>query len=386
MISYPELEQKAETYTRDFIAVHPHPELTYHNLQHTRSVVDNVTLLCNHYHYDEKRENLLRIAAWFHDMGYYQGICEDNEKIGAKMAEDFLRENAVPQEDIDLVKGCIMATQMPQQPSTEEQYIICDADLAHLANPDFYEYSKQLKKELEKTKNEKIGKAQWIDSTLPFLENHRFFTSYAQENWYPKLKNNIDLLRKKKTEETEKDKEKPSKGIETMFRITSSNNQKLSSMADNKAHILISVNSIILSAIISLLLRKLEEYQYLSIPTYIILAVSVVSMIFSLVATRPNLPSGEFTEEDINDKKVNLLFFGNFYKMSLEDYTKGMEAVMDDYGYLYRSLIKDVYSQGVVLSHKYKLLHISYTVFMFGMLLSVISFIIANILHVKAII
>jgi hypothetical protein len=67
-------------------------------------------------------------------------------------------------------------------------------------------------------------------------------------------------------------------------------------------------------------------------------------------------------------KTVNLLFFGNFYKMSLEEYTYGMEKMMDDKDFLYGSLIKDVYAQGVVLGKKYRLLRIAYNIFMFGLL------------------
>ena len=149
-------------------------------------------------------------------------------------------------------------------------------------------------------------------------------------------------------------------------------------MADNKAHILITVNSIILSAIISLVLRRLEENGFLAIPSFILLAISVASMTFSILATRPNIPAGTFTQQDIDDKKVNLLFFGNFYKMDLQQYTAGMLKVMDDSNFLYGTLIKDVYSQGVVLGKKYRLLHIAYNIFMFGLIIAVIAFCIAG--------
>jgi hypothetical protein len=173
-------------------------------------------------------------------------------------------------------------------------------------------------------------------------------------------------------------KEKPEKGIETMFRISSSNHQRLSDMADNKAHIMITVNSIILSAIISLLLRRLSEYGYLIVPTIILLTVSLLAMTFSILSTRPSIPPGTFTKADVDDKTVNLLFFGNFYKMPLEDYKYGMEKVMEDKDFLYGSLIKDVYTQGVVLGKKYRLLRIAYNIFMFGLIISVLAFVIAS--------
>lgn len=140
---------------------------------------------------------------------------------------------------------------------------------------------------------------------------------------------------------------------------------------------MITVNSIILSAIISLLLRRLEDYSYLIIPTFIILVVSLTTMVFAILATRPSLPEGYFSQEDVEAKRVNLLFFGNFYRMSLSDYIAGMRNVMADREFLYGSLIIDVYSQGVVLGRKYRLLRISYNIFMFGLIASVLAFIIA---------
>jgi Family of unknown function (DUF5706) len=177
------------------------------------------------------------------------------------------------------------------------------------------------------------------------------------------------------------DNDKPDKGIETMFRISSKNHQELSDMADQKAHILITVNSIILSAIISLVLRRLDQYAYLILPSFLLMTISAVSMTFSILSTRPSIPNGVFTKKDVDDKKVNLLFFGNFYKMKLEEYNYGMLKLMDDKDFLYGSLIKDIYSQGVVLGRKYRLLRIAYNVFMFGLIASVLAFIIAAVFN-----
>jgi hypothetical protein len=185
----------------------------------------------------------------------------------------------------------------------------------------------------------------------------------------------------KTTEEEEKAKRKnrPERGIETMFRITSGNNQRLSDMADSKAHIMISVNSIIISVLLSVLLKNLEQFPQYTIPAMTLLTVSLVTIVFAILATRPNIPSGTFTQLDISEKKVNLLFFGNFFRMSLDDYTSGMLALMDDRDFLYRTLIKDIYSQGVVLGTKYQRLRISYNVFMYGLIVSVVAFAIAAI-------
>jgi predicted metal-dependent HD superfamily phosphohydrolase len=172
-------------------------------------------------------------------------------------------------------------------------------------------------------------------------------------------------------------KKNPGRGIDTVFRITSNNNQRLSSMADSKAHILIQVNSIIISVLLSLLLRKIEDHTNLAIPATILLAVNLVTIIFSILATRPNIPPGKFTKEDLDEKKVNLLFFGNFYRMTLEEYAGGMLQLMEDRDFLYGSLIRDVYFQGIALGRKYRWLRLSYNVFMYGLIASVLAFMIA---------
>ena len=101
---------------------------------------------------------------------------------------------------------------------------------------------------------------------------------------------------------------------------------------------------------------------------------SVVSIIFAILATKPNVTYESFNEEDVKQKKVNLLFFGNFYQMSLESYEEAMQELMKDRDYLYNSLTRDLYFLGKVLERKYRLLSITYTIFMIGTILSVLTF------------
>lgn len=148
-------------------------------------------------------------------------------------------------------------------------------------------------------------------------------------------------------------------------------------MSDNKAHIMISVNSIIISIVISVLFGKFSvssASREFIVPACILLIVCLGSMTFSILATRPSVSGGRFTEEDIRNKKTNLLFFGNFYRMELEDYQRAMNQMMNDGEYLYDTMIKDVYFLGIVLAKKYKYLRVSYTIFMWGLIIAVIAF------------
>jgi hypothetical protein len=168
----------------------------------------------------------------------------------------------------------------------------------------------------------------------------------------------------------------PERGVETMFRVALINHITLSDIADTKANILLSVNAIIVSLALSNLIPKLDNVsnQHLLVPTVIFVLFTVVSMVLSILATRPNVTEGEFTKEDVANKKVNLLFFGNFHQMELKDYEWAMSEMMEDKDYLYGSLTKDLYFLGLVLNRKYKILRITYTVFMIGIIVSVLAF------------
>ncbi len=150
----------------------------------------------------------------------------------------------------------------------------------------------------------------------------------------------------------------------------------MSDIADTKANILLSVNAIILSLVISNLFSKLDNPSnaYLIIPTIIFVLFSVTSIILSVVATRPNVTRGEFTKEDVAEKRVNLTFFGNFHKMKLEEFEWAITELLKDKNYVYSSLTKDLYFLGKVLDRKYRILRITYSIFMIGIVVSVLAF------------
>lgn len=166
----------------------------------------------------------------------------------------------------------------------------------------------------------------------------------------------------------------PGRGVESMFRLTARNQINLSSIADNKANILISINSIILTVLVSMGISRVADYPNFIIPGIVFLSTCLITIIFAILSTRPKISSGKFTEEDIHNKKVNLLFFGNFYNMTMNEYEWAVKEMMKDNNYLYTSMIRDQYSLGKVIGRKYNLLRVAYTVFMVGLIISSILF------------
>ncbi len=402
-MNYTKLIEQVKQYVVHFFKAKEEQKFAYHNLSHTGSVVSNAAKIASHYQLGERDVFIITAAAWFHDIGYFTGGPADHEIRGADMAAGYLKEIGIDDETIWAVQQCIVATRMPQSPKNLNEQIICDADLYHFGTDHFAERNKLMRKEVEWRLGKKIAKNDWRKNSVLFMEAHQYQTDYGKRLLQDKknlnlkaLKGKNDSKEEKKTEppviampfenlpsETANSKkqksDRPERGIETMFRISSNNHQRLSDMADNKAHIMITTTSIIISVLLSLLLRKLEDNPQLIIPTMLLLTVCVVTMVFSILATRPSLPPGTFTQQDLDTRKVNLLFFGNFYKMSFEEYDAGMKQMMNDRDFLYGSLTKDVYSQGKVLGKKYGLLRKGYSVFMYGIIASVIAFFIASI-------
>ncbi|HKJ06790.1 MAG TPA: Pycsar system effector family protein, partial [Flavobacteriaceae bacterium] len=169
------------------------------------------------------------------------------------------------------------------------------------------------------------------------------------------------------------------RGIQTLYRVALRNHIKLSDIADTKANILLSVNAIIVSLVIANLIAKLNDpmNRFLIAPTLFFVALCIVSMILAIKVTQPSITRGEFTPEDLEKKRVNLAFFGNFHKMELEKYQKAFSSLIKNKEDVYSTLTKDLYFLGIVLDRKYRLLYYTYYAFIVGIVLSVLAFSIA---------
>ncbi len=368
------LLKKVEIYVRKILEDNLSEKYCYHNILHTEEVINFCKKISKETNLSKKEEEILILSAWFHDTGFtktYKGHEEESQKI----AQEFLTKENVDSFVVKSVLTCIESTKVPQNPETEISKILCDADLFHFGSDNFLERSKFLRKEWDNILNIKLSKREYFINTYDFMESHYFHTEFGKtilkkkkEENFLKLKNWISKNKKINKEIV------PNRGIETMFRNLGRNQVHLSAIADNKANIMISVNAIIISVILTFFANKIEENYYLIIPTVMMVITNLTTIVFAVLATRPEVKSEKFTKKDVLNKKVNLLFFGNFYKMELDTYLFGMKEMMKDYNYLYDTLIKDQFFLGKVLRKKYKLLRITYNIFMYGLIISVLIF------------
>ncbi len=379
------LYKKTEQHVTGLFLDNNNPALVFHNLEHTKAVVERTKEIAGHYYLSENDMLVVFVAAWFHDTGYLFTDPGHHEEKSVELMKEFMKEHSTDENLLEMIEGCIMATQPPRQHDSLLKQIICDADTYHLGTKEFKDTNRKVWEEYN-AKGTVLSEEEWAFKTTELLNVHRYYTKYCKDLLEKRKQKNMKKINKRseekdKAEEDHKlsdlQKDKGglmSKGIQTMLRLTSQNHFHLSDMADSKANILISVNAIIISVILGVLLRKLEEAPYLAIPTIIFLIVSLTTIVISIIATRPKVTGGTFTSQDILDKKTNLLFFGNFYKASYEEYDVAMRKMMSDTDYLYGSLIKDIYTLGTVLGRKYKLVRLAYNIFMIGIIVSVLAF------------
>jgi HD superfamily phosphodiesterase len=387
--------QQAEKYVTKILTEDLPEGCVYHNLGHTEDVVETAREIGENSGLSKDEMEILMIAAWFHDSGLIRNY-KNHEQISAEIAREFLTGINYPPDKIEKVVKLILATKLPQKPENVLEEIIGDADLSHIGKKGFNTRSQLLRTEWENMLGQKATDFEWLKNNIEFIAGNKFHTSFAKENFEKQKSENLAKLRKKlrktvtenpvkfneeisKSMETEKTKKDKSgeRGVETMFRNVMRTHVEFSALADNKANIMISVNTLLLTAIIAILARKLDSNPHLILPTAIITIVSLSTLIFATIVTRPKITSGLFTREDIEKKRANLLFFGNFYKMDLKNFEWGMTELMNDKIYLYGSMIKDFYFLGQVLGQKYRYLRICYNIFMYGLIISVIAFTIA---------
>ncbi|GAA5219770.1 Pycsar system effector family protein [Membranihabitans marinus] len=380
---------KAQQYATDLLTNILDHRFLYHNLVHTQRVVRGVTEIVNFYQLEDSEKEVLLLTAWLHDIGYTKGS-ENHEENSVALAKAFFeREDYQPQR-AQKVYQYIMATKHGHVPQNIAEEIIRDADCSHFSKKSFIETSELLREELALLNIANYSSSEWQEENIKHLRSgHQYYSDYAMKNWHSGKDKNLKRLLKAREEEKQLAKkealkskykeESPERGIQTLYRVTMTNHLKLSDIADTKANILLSVNAIVISLALSNLIPKLDNSSntYLIVPSVIFVFFAVVSMILSVLATRPNVTAGKFSKEDVENKNVNLLFFGNFHQMSLQDYDWAMKELIKDKDYIYSTLTKDLYFLGKVLDRKYKILWWTYTIFITGMTISVIAFAIA---------
>lgn len=373
---------QAKLFIIDLFEKNKDQKLTFHTLEHTLEVVRQSAFIGQQENLGEQELKAVLVAAWFHDTGYLFQL-ENHEAASIDLVRSFFKENEQPSDLINLVENCILITKRDRAPQNLAEKIILDADISHIANENFITISKKLRKERSNCLQRNIPQLEYWQETLDFLKKSQFYTDFAKRTYQPAKDVNMEKVKKLVAELDQKSQPKktakePSttRGVESMFRLTASNQMRLSAMADKKANILISINSILIS--VSAAAASSQPFSPIKqlLPAVIILFLSsLMSLIFAILSCRPKISAQRCSESDIKERETNLLFFGNFHKIPYPLYDKSVKEMMGSYDYLYTNLIKDQYHLGLSLTRKYKLLRIAYDIFMSGFIIAALVFI-----------
>jgi uncharacterized protein len=184
--------QNVSAYVTKFLRELP-TDLYFHNIQHTLEVVRAVTEIGVNEGLTVAGLEEVKIAAWFHDTGYYfKYIGHEDESI--RMAEEFLEDKSYPLDKTEIVISCIEATRYPQAPLTLQEEILCDADLYHFSRPDYVEHEQNLRKEWEAYFNKVYSDEAWAEANCQLLVSHRYFTRFGKRVLQLKKEQNIAMM------------------------------------------------------------------------------------------------------------------------------------------------------------------------------------------------
>ncbi|MEM6967722.1 MAG: Pycsar system effector family protein, partial [Bacteroidota bacterium] len=367
-------------------------KLLFHNYQRAAAIVDLIEMIGK----DVSTEviEIAKIAAWLQGIGYLDDFKNPHNSSVTK-ARTFLKSQNYPEVKSNRVLNAILNARTGGTPMSQTDELLSDAITAHDFTIDFFDKNPLKRVEEELVLGEKVETIAWEQLQLSQLLEAKFFTPQGKVTFEPQLAQNIltqkqisEKGRAKTLQKLEDDEENqlrlyqnvekkiPRSAIQTFFRSSYRSHIHLSMIADNKANIMISVNAIVISLLISVLtyqdITTLAPQILLPVVTFLI--TGLTSLVFAILAVRPKVTQLNDTKTPKKDLKKNIIFFGNFVNLQLEEYEEAMDAMMREGELMYGNMVRDLYFLGKVLDKKYRYLTNSYNIFMVGFVATVLIF------------
>ncbi len=359
----------------------------FHDFTYLNAVLEQVKKMAEGLNLASTETDILLAANWFR----YSGMAtqyENYEHESANLAAIYLKDQNWESSNIDQVKKIILNSTGADRPTDLLEEITQDAGSTYLGKSKFFDQISFLKIELENIHNKKIGDKKWNDIIYKKLSNSHFYTAYANNKYQNRIAAHIttqhkNLIKSNREEIRKKTGKEYGRGIDTLYRATYRNHINLSSIADGKANMMISINTIILSAIITLLGTSItltgkvsfDHFRFF-LPILILLLAVLGSAIFAILSANPKVTSSDVEKKDILQRTKSVLFFGNFIHMEQKEFVENLGFLKNNEKLLYDNMAVDIYELGQVLSTKYKMIKISYNIFMAGLILCVAAFLI----------
>ena len=160
----------------------------------------------------------------------------------------------------------------------------------------------------------------------------------------------------------------PSNEANYLLQQTRSHHVQLSSMADVKANMLLTMASIVITLAVPQALKDGTQA-----PLIVLMGFSLITILLSAFAVMPKLPFNHrgHPEHDVHSPGFNLLFFGDFMGLDYPRFAAEMERVLNDPSLTYEAEVREIYTLGLFLAYKkYRYLRLAYTTFIVGLFAS----------------
>jgi len=368
--------------------------LVFHNYAFVEKLMKAAQDIAKENQFEPKIGQLSQIAACFFPTGYLFDY--KNPKLKTlEVAEQFMRSQETPLEYQSEIFEAIKAIFEQRSSKSKVAQVLNDALFSTYYNTDFSDTNPLLRLEKELITGQRFSKADWTQFQLQELLKVQYFTPYGKVVFEPILSKNI-LSQKQLAEKSSGDisiaysntpqrkfqnleKKLPGSATQTFFRTNYRNHINLSAIADGKANIMISVNAILISVIISAVSYRniIETQPEILMPAIIFVVTGLTSLVFAVLSARPKVTSLTGEHLNMEEAKKNLVFFGNFVHLDLNQYEEAMDSMFRDSELIYGNMTRDLYYLGQVLHKKYRYLTISYNVFMIGFVATVLTFLVA---------
>jgi len=371
------LLQRAERYVADWYLNHSSTQLSFHNVALSKNLMVRIEELGVGQALPTSIIQDAQIAALFSQVGY---AIQYDQPINASWKEMriFLETKDVSDEQKNQITNCLVPNQALDMQVAE---LYQDAWVSHVLGDGLATYLPLYRTEVQLMRKEIVNKATARSWFYTQIKEAKLSSGYAKAKYQTILTENrasLELQVAKSNAKLEAEtqlfggisRQQPSREVQTFFRTSFDYHTKLVDISDNKARIMISVNSILVSVLISLLTYNFQRVAtsvnpMVIVPILIFLIAAVGSLIFAILSSRPNLPSG------VGQSNEQLFSFMDFIKLGKEEYQKQMNLMLRDGASIFASMTSALYYLGEILDRKYKYLTISYNIFMVGFVVSV---------------
>jgi len=374
---------EAREYVRQRFDEELPPQYLFHNFAYAEEIEEKAGELAEAAKVDEATKERLRVAALFYPLGYIGG--EDG--FAQRSAEELRKFAQTNGFDAQEAASWISAAPAASAQSELPVRLLHDAAWNWLGRKRYDRRSDLLQLEWDALDKKNSDPISFGHEMQEFLLNFEYLSSAGKREFDGRRRKNVAKQQDANYKIQQKEvKAKTGKnfgrGIDTMYRTAFRNHINLSRIADDKANMMISINTIILSILIAVSGAGLSFFEELVFdspeflaPIIILLMSSLTAVIFAVFSARPKVTEYRIKKRKLlESKEASLLYFGNFLKIEKADFVKYLSDMKMDQDSLYDDLGRDLYDLGAVLHRKYLLLTISYNTFIGGLALAVLTF------------